>query len=157
MLKILLLAIFAQLKRPNLHAFEIMTKVKQMSALGGVLDFVKSAAVIESADAELRFLVGQACILCKVDCQWALDNVLNDASDKSRMLRIKLLWCQNKPAEALTVIKEKLSVEKDAADDEELWLLAYFLSEDARYLFKAYGINESNSSVLNALIAFYFN
>lgn len=156
MLKILLLTIFAQLKRPNLHAFEIISKDSQMNALAGVLDFVKSSGVIDSADAELRFLIAQTCILCKVDCQWALDNVLNESSDRSKMLQIKLLWCQNKTAEALAVIKEKLSVEKDASDDEELWLLAYFLSEDARYLFKAYGINESNSSVLNALIAHYF-
>ena len=49
-----------------------------------------------------------------------------------------------------------MSVDKDASEDEELWLLAYFLSKDARYLFKAYGINESNTNVLNALIALYY-
>ena len=73
-------------------------------------------------------------------------------TEETSLLRIKVHLKQGRKDLALLDARVLVSQHSDNA---ELWLLCHLISGEAPYLFKAYSLEPSSASILNALIAHY--
>ena len=73
-------------------------------------------------------------------------------TEETSLLRIKVHLKQGRKDLALHDARVLVSQHSDNA---ELWLLCHLISGEAPYLFKAYSLEPSSASILNALIAHY--